>query len=193
VAKTLSDIRFVVERETGELTDDVVINWCNDLNMDIGSVMNVPSEIPYEITITTTDLDYALPADLKEINRLWMQSDYDSGVDRELRVKYRIYNGRIQFPVPFGSSDTLNVDYYKFLKFFELISDSIDFADRYMTVYTSYCKMRYFMLPSTQTALGEATARRNYERAAGSYQLARNQVIQNYSFNNPDLVVRERW
>jgi len=193
MAKTLADIRFTVERDTGQLENADIVIWCNDCNTDIGTAINVPSATPYQIAITTTDLEYELPPDLKEINRLWLQSDYDAGIDREIRYKYRIYNGHIQFPLPFPIIDTLNIDYYKFLTFFETIDDEIDFADRYVTVYTAYCTMRYYLLPSTQQTLGEAVARRNAERAAGSYQMAKNQVIQGYSFNNPDLAIRERW
>lgn len=193
MVKTLEDIRVVVERNTATLDNETIIDWCNDCNMDIGTVINVPSAAPYEISITTTGLEYDLPADLKEINRLWLQSDYDSGISKELSVQYRIYNGKIQFPLPFPRTDTLNVDYYKFLTTFSDISDEIDFADRFMTVYTSYCMMRYYMLPTTQSVLGEAVARRNYERAAGSYQVAKNQVVQNFSYTTPDLSVKERW
>lgn len=192
MAKTITDIRFTVERETGQLENETVLNWCNDANMDFGTVLNVPGTT-YQIALTTTDLDYALPTDLKEINRLWLQSDYDEGIDRELRVRYRIYNGRIYFPVPFPTTDKLNIDYYKFLKTFVLMTDVIDFDDRYMTVYTSYCTMRYYMLSSTQATIGEPTARRNYERSFAAHQNAKNQVIQNYSFTNPDLTVKERW
>lgn len=191
--KTLGDIRFAVERDTGTLDNADVVIWCNDCNMDIGSVINVPSATPYQISLTTTDLDYALPVDLKEINRLWLQSDFDAGINKELRVKYRIYNGRIYFPIAFPSTDTLNVDYYKFLTTFADVDDEIDFADRYMTVYTAYCTMRYYMLPLTQSTLGEPTARRNHERSFAAYQNAKSQVIQNYGFNNPDLTIRERW
>lgn len=193
MAKTLSDIRFVVERDTGTLDNSDVVIWCNDANMDIGTLINVPSAEPYEISLTTTDIDYALPADLKEINRLWLQSDYDSGINKELRVTYRIYNGRIFFPKAFPMNDTLNIDYYKHLTTFDDIENEIDFDDRYMTIYTAYCAMRYYMLPSTQTTLGEITARNNYERAAATYRMAKNQVVQNYGFSNPDLVIRERW
>jgi hypothetical protein len=192
MAKTLEDIRFVVEREVGILENAIIINWCNDANMDFGTVLNVPAPT-HPITLTTTDLEYALPSDLKEINRLWLQSDFESGINRDLRTNYRIYNGKMQFSVPFPSIDTLNVDYYKYLTFFDAMSDVIDFEDRYMTVYTAYCAMRYFMLRSTQEALGESVAQLNYERAAGSYQMAKNQVIQNYSFKNPDLTIKERW
>lgn len=193
MAKSLSDIRFMVERETGALDNSDVIAWCNDANMDFGAALNVPAATPFEITLTTTDLEYDLPDDLKEINRLWLQSDYDSGVNRELSVKYRIYNGKIQFPVPFPTTDTLNVEYYKQLTTFDDIDDTIDIADRFVTIYTAYCVMRYFSLPSTQTTIGEKTARTNYERSFAMYQNAKRQVLQNYSFTNPDLTIKERW
>jgi len=190
--KTLEDIRSIVQRETGLTEHELVIQWANDANMDFGTVLNVPGTTS-PITVNTTDLEYTLPTDLKEINRLWLQSDYDAGMDREIRVPYRIYNGKIKFPTPFSAADTLNIDYYKFLTHFDDITDSIDFPDRYITVYTAYCFMRYYGLQSTRDKLGQAVAQQNYDRAANAYQMAKNQVIQNYSFTNPDLTVLERW
>jgi len=110
-----------------------------------------------------------------------------------LNVNYRIYNGRIHFPVPFPFTDTLNIDYYKTLKHFTTITDEIDLPDRFMTVYTSYCAMRFYSLPETQEKLTELVARRNFERATAMYQMAKAQAIQNYEFQNPSLAVHERW
>lgn len=96
---------FFVERETGPLDNESVINWCNECNIDIGAHINIPAPT-YQIALNTTDLDYPLPAYLKQINRLWLQSEYDNGINCDLDVKYRIYNGRIHFPVPFPMVDT---------------------------------------------------------------------------------------
>jgi len=192
VAKTLEDVRFFVERETGPLENQSVINWCNECNIDIGAHINIPAPT-YQIALNTTDLDYPLPADLKQINRLWLQSEYDNGINRDLNLNYRIYNGRIHFPVPFPFTDTLNIDYYKTLKHFTTITDEIDLPDRFMTVYTFYCAMRFYSLPETQEKLTELVARRNFERATAMYQMAKAQAIQNYEFQNPSLAVHERW
>jgi len=191
--KKISDIRSIVERDINDVLDnDSVLIWCNDANMDFGTVLNVPGTTA-QIALDTTSTSYALPSDLKEINRLWLQSEYDNGLNRGITVPYRIYAGNIEFPIPFPFTDTLNIDYYKFLTTFDDIDDLIDFPDRYMTIYTSYCATRYFSLPSTQDRLGELPARRNYERTLNAYTIAKRQVIQNYSFNNPDLSVKERW
>lgn len=191
MAVTLDDIRSIVTRETGitAIEEESIINWCNDLNVDVGSAINVLGET-YQIALTTTDLDYALPEGLKEINRLWLQSDFDNGVNRELKVRYRVYNGRIEFPIPFLAVDTLNIDYYKFLTYFTSGTDVIDLPDRYITLYTSYCKMRYYELQST---ISQGSSLPNYDRSSQAFQMVKRQVIQNYSFTTPDLSVMERW
>ncbi|WP_214629990.1 hypothetical protein [Paenibacillus agaridevorans] len=194
MATTINDIRFAVVRETGStaIEHESVIQWCNDCNVDIGSVINVPADT-FQIPLTTTDMTYALPEDLKEINRLWLESDLEFEINRDLRVNYRIYNGKIEFRVPFRAEDTLNIDYYKFLIRFTEQDDEIDIPDRYASLYVSYCKMRYFELFSTQTNIGLQIAQRNSEFAAQMYNAMRNQIIQYYSFTNPDLVIKERW
>ncbi|WP_138752762.1 hypothetical protein [Paenibacillus sinopodophylli] len=193
MAVTLGDIRSVVIRETGMtvIEHESIINWCNDANMDIGVALNVPATT-FQIALTTTDLSYALPVDAKEINRLWLESDIDAGINRDLSVNYRIYNGLIEFPIAFPTLDTLNIDYYKILTYFTTETDVIDFPDRYITIYTSYCKMRYYELFSTQEKLGQV-ATLNYDRSAQIYQSTKRQIIQNYSFTNPDLTIKERW
>lgn len=190
--KNLSDIRWIVERDTGTLDNESLVNWCNDCNVEIGSSINVPAPT-FQIEVNTTDLEYALPTDLKEINKLWLQSDYDGGINRELTRPFRIYSGKIQFPTSFPASDILNVDYYKYLTFFTDIDDEIDLEDQFVTVYTSYCVMRYYSLPDVQDRLGELAARRNFERSERLFFQAKNQVISYYGFQNPDVSVRERW
>jgi len=194
MAKTLEDVRSILTSEVGmaAVEHESIISWSNDLHMDVGTTLNVPAPT-YQIALNTTDLDYPLPDDIKEINRFWSQRDYDSGVQKNLNFQYRIYNGRLQLPLAWASTDTLNIDYYKFLRVFDSITDEIEFPDRYLTLYTAYCKMRYYELPSTVIAIGENTARNNFEREAGMYQAMRNQAIQNYSYTTPDLVIRERW
>lgn len=191
---TINDIRFAVVRETGAtaIEHESVIQWCNDCNVDIGSVINIPADT-FQIPLTTTDMTYSLPEDLKEINRLWLESDLDYEINRSLRINYRIYNGTISFATPFRSEDVLNVDYYKFLTHFEDQEDLIDIPDRYMSLYVSYCKMRYFELFSTQDKITLPIAQRNSEFASQMYQVMRNQVIQYYSFTNPDISIVERW
>lgn len=189
---TLEEIRAVVEKETGPLENEWVVNWCNDVNADIETAIFLPAPT-YQISINTTDTEYPLPADIKEINRLWLQSEFDNGINREIRVPYRIYNVTISFPRPFPFDDTLNVDYYKFLDRFDDITDSTELPDRFMSLYTSYCVGRYYGLLKIQQELGELQARRNYERAAANYNATKMQVVQAYGFTNPDLSIRERW
>lgn len=190
---TLDAVRFIIQRQTGQpIEHEQVIIWANDLNMDVGAVINVPGTT-YQIAINTTDLTYHLPDDLKQINRMWLQSEYDSGLDRDIKIPYRIYDGTISFPVPFSFTDTLNIDYYKFLTTYNDISDTLDLPDRYVPLYANYCMMRYYELTSTSQQIGAELAIANQQRFAQMYATVKNQVIQNYSFTNPDLSVVERW
>lgn len=194
MAITLNQIRSIVTREVSPaaIEHESIMAWCNDLNMDIGSVLNVPGTT-YQIALTTTDFVYPLPTDLKEINRMTLQSDIDADINREIVVQYRIYNGQIEFPLPFPQVGTLNIDYYKFLTYFTDQNDVIDFPDRFVSMYTSYCKMRYYELDSTRQQLSVQVAQANSAAAGQTYLAMRNQAIQNYTFTTPDLTIRPYW
>src|SRR5690242_6391471 len=140
---TISDIRFNIEREVEVSFDnETIILWCNNAQSDFGAAINVPATST--ISVTQTELTYALPADLKVITRLWSQTDYDNGIDSPLKANYRIFNGDIIFQTYFREPDTINVDYYIQLKYFTSETDAIDIDDRYITIYTYYCKAMYY-------------------------------------------------
>lgn len=193
MATTLSDIRFTLQRELQDSTIDneTVIIWCNNANSDFGMNLNVPTSST--IALTTTDLSYALPSDLKVINRLSFQSDIDNGVDREFQGSYRIYNGQIIFPTYFTQADTLNIDYYSQLTYFTDITDVIDIDDRYNTIYTAYGKMQYYDLPSTLERLGGQLTTRKHQDAQVAYNTIKNAVTQQYSLQNEPTTIQERW
>lgn len=190
---SISDIKFLLQRELQDSTIDneTVIIWCNNANSDFGLNLNIPTTST--IAVITTDLSYALPADLKIINRLSFQSDIDEGLDREFKGSYRIYNGTIIFPTYFTEADTLNVDYYKQMTYFTAITDAIDINDRYNTIYTAYCKMQYYDLPSTIERLGAQVATRKHQDAQGAYQNMKNAVTQLYALNIEPTTIQARW
>lgn len=190
---TLSDIQFILQRELQDSTIDAetVIIWCNNASSDFAVNLNIPTSST--IAITTTAISYTLPADLKVINRLSLQSNIASGIDAEFKIPYRIYNGLIIFPTKFTQSDTLNMDYYKQMTYFTATTDAIDIEDRYNTIYTAYGKMQYYGLPSTIERLGAQIANRKMQDNQGMYQTMKNAVIQQYLLKNEPYTVEERW
>lgn len=190
---SISDIKFLLQRELQDSTIDneTVVIWCNNANSDFGLNLNIPATAT--IAVITTDLSYALPTDLKIINRLSFQSDIDNGVDREFQGSYRIYNGQIIFPSYFTQADTLNVDYYKQMTHFTSGADNIDINDRYNTIYTAYGKMQYYDLPSTIERLGAQVAARKHQDAQVTYQNMKNAVTQQYALNNEPTTINARW
>ena len=190
---SISDIKFLLQRELQDSTIDneTVIIWCNNANSDFGLNLNIPTTST--IAIITTDLSYALPTDMKIINRLSFQSDIDEGLDREFKGPYRIYNGNIIFPTYFTQTDTLNVDYYKQMTHFTSGADNIDINDRYNTIYTAYGKMQYYDLPSTIERLGAQVATRKHQDAQVTYQNIKNAVTQQYALNNEPTTINARW
>lgn len=193
MAILLSDIRFTIQRELQDSTIDneTVIIWCNNASSDFGIKLNIPTTST--IAVITTDLSYALPTNLKIINRLSFQSDIDNGVDKEFQGPYRIYNGQIIFPSYFTQAETLNVDYYKQMTYFTAITDAIDIDDRYNTIYTSFCKMQYYDLPSTIERLGVQVATRKYQDAQVAYNNMKNTVTQQYALKNEPTTINSRW
>lgn len=188
----LSDLRYAVEREVRDtIENDLMIIWCNNANMEFGTRLNIPTTAT--IALNTTDLKYAEPTGVKQINRLWLQSDYDNGVYREFTWPYRRYNGYLWFTVPYQEADTLNVDYYKDMTYFTDITDPIDIDDRYSPLYTFFAKMNYYRLPEVMQKMGESAARKEAEAATQAYLMMKNSILSYYSMKNPDYVVKERW
>lgn len=191
---TLTDIRYLIEREVKDtIENEDVINWCNQVNADIGTNINIPATAS-SIALNSTDLEYALPSDLKIINRLRLQSVIDEGIDRELLTPYRIYNGYLILPRVFWlAPDTLMLDYYKHLTNFTSISDNIDLPDRLNTVYSFYGFMKYYKQPNVMQKMGEPSARKQAETAERMYLNMKDQVISYYSLGNEPVVVDRRW
>jgi hypothetical protein len=192
---TISDIRFNVERETGEqFEDELILSWCNNAQSDFGAGLNVPAT--ETIAANTTKLTYPLPADLKVITRLWSQTDYDNGIDAPLSDSYRIFNGNIIFPSYFRDAFTLNVDYYKSLKYFTAATDAIDIDDRFISIYTYYCKAMYYM--ERKTIQGSSIRDIRMAMLAAQsiltmYNTIKASVISQYLFRNEPSTVNERW
>lgn len=190
---TLLDIRALVEQEIKMPIENAdVVNWSNQVNMEVGTQINVPSSTPASIVLTT-DLSYDLPEDLKIINRIRLQSDIDNGIDRDIDLGYRIYSGKIILPRTFWlMPDTLIIDYYKDMTYFTDVGDSIDIADRFSTLYASYILWRYFDSPSAMQSMG-AEARRRSDLMQAMYQNMKTQVISYYSLGDQPVVLQGRW
>lgn len=193
MAITLSNIKYILQRELQDsnIDDETVLIWCNNAQSDFAVNLNIPAT--GTISVITTDLSYPLPTDLKIINRLYFQSDYDNGIDKEYSGPYRIYNGQIIFPTYFMQADTLNVDYYKQMTYFTDIDDVIDINDRYSTIYTFYGKMSYYGSPSAVEKFGQQLANRRLQDSTNAYFNIRKQVIQHYLVQNEPVTVDERW
>lgn len=188
----LLDIRFLLEREIKEaIENEDIINWANQVNADVGVNLNLPAT--GQIHLNTTEIEYPEPAGIKVINRLWLQSDFDSGLDREFTWSYRRYNGKFILARPFSQDDTLNVDFYKHLTYFTDIGESIDLDDRYTPLYTFYGLMKYYKLPSVIQRLGEAQARQEAQSAQGMYLNMKQQVTSLYALNSEPTVIKEAW
>jgi len=180
MAKTITDIRFLIEAgiKPDSLEDDVVLNWCNEVNMDVGVNINIPAE-PQIITLNTSTLAYDLNEDVKIINRLRLQSDIDAGDDISININYRIYNGQIIIPNVFWvAPDDLVVDYYKHMTYFDAMTDTIDIPDRFTPLYTFYGIKQF------------KSDKPEYE---ARYQAMKDQVVSYYLLGNEPDVVESRW
>jgi hypothetical protein len=192
---TISTIRNNVERELGETFDnELILLWCNNAQIDFGAGINVPATST--IAVTTTALTYPLPIDLKIITRLWSQTEYNNGIDAPLQANYRIFNGNIIFSSYFREAFTLNIDYYKNLKYFTAVTDVIDIDDRFITIYTYYCKAMYYMERKTISGTSIRDIRIAMlasQSVLNMYNMIKAQVIQQYSFGKEPSTVNERW
>lgn len=189
---TLEQIRFIIERYTGGVIEnDWMVNVCNDAQAEFALNINVPDTD--QISLTTTDIEYTLPAGLKIINRLWLQSDFDNNIDKPFTWAYRIYSGEIIFRQPWNTAETLNIDFYKHLAYFTDVENEIDLDDRFSSLYTSYGQREYYDTPIVKTSLGEAQARKEWEKHNSRYLNIMQQVISYYAIQNEPAVIEERW
>lgn len=191
MATTLSDIRFIIERQTGSVDDDWLINVCNDAQSELLLSVEIPSSAT--ISITTTDLSYTEPVNIKRINRMWLQLERDAGVDRDIPFAYRRYNGNIIFQNLFTRADTLTIEFYKHLTLFESAADVIDVDDRYKTLYTSYGQSQYYDMLSVIEKLGEKLAEKQYNKHYGRYLNIKNQIAAQYTLQTQPSTIKEVW
>lgn len=177
---TLSDIRFAVQEEIeDQISNEKVIQGCNIAQAEFMLRIFIPGSTTQ--AITTTALTYTLsPTTIRQIRRLRLQSDVDDKINRAYNPVYTFYNGVFEVPTPFGAADTLLIDYYAYLKTFTAISDTIDLADRFKPLYTSYIKAMYYSLPSTRASIGENAADMNYQREYNIHLSIKKQVSDFY-------------
>lgn len=187
----LSDIRYKIERYTkATLDNELVVDWANDAQSDI--LMTIDINAQTSISVSPDELTYSLPVtDIKRINRLWLQSEHDQGIDRDISNGYRIYEGNIIFNYFFSISDTLNIDYYKHMTYFTDITDTIDLDDRYSTLYTTYGIAQYYDMPDVIERLGELPAKRQYEKNMGRYMNIRDQIAAYYTMQLQPSTIKE--
>jgi hypothetical protein len=191
VATTLSKIRFMIERNAGPVEDELVVNWCNDAQSELIMLIEIPTSST--IDVNTKDLAYTEPTNIKRINRLWLQSERDSGIDRDISKGYRRYGGNIIFERLFGQADTLNVEYYKHFTYFTLITQSIDLEDRYTPLYTSYGQAQYYDMPSVIERLGDQSAMRQYDKHYARYLNIKDQISAQYTLETQPSTFKEVW
>lgn len=188
----LQRIRFMIEREVGGSIEDAsVIQWANQVNLDIGAYINLPDVS--EIYLTTDDLAYDEPEGLKSINSMWIVNDQDNGCDREYRASYRRFNGQIIFKRNPNNEDVLRIDFYRHMTYFDSINNEIDLEDRYAPLYVSYGASKYYKLPAVVARMGEDQARQESQLAQAMYVSVKQQVINLYGFSNDPMVIEERW
>jgi hypothetical protein len=191
VTTTLSQIRFIIERNAGPVENESVVNWCNEAQSELIMLIEIPTSAT--IAVTTTDLAYTEPVNIKRINRLWLQSERDSGIDRDISKSYRRYGGKIIFERLFGQADTLNIEFYKHFTYFTDITQSIDLEDRYTTLYTSYGQAQYYDIPSVIERLGDQAARRQYDKHYARYLNIKDQIAAQYTLETQPSTIKEAW
>lgn len=189
MATTLSDIRGIIERQTGQIENDWLINVCNDAQSDLLLLIEIPSSAT--ISITTTGLVYAEPANIKRINRMWLQLERDAGLDRDIPFPYRRYNGNIIFQNLFTRADTLTVEFYRHLTLFDSVDDVIDVDDRYKTLYTSYGQAQYYDMLTVIDRIGERLAEKQYNKHYGRYLNIKDQIAAQYTLQTQPSEIKE--
>lgn len=177
----LSDIRFIVERDVQDYLDVTsVVDWSNAAQHEF--MMRIFIADATTISVNTLDVIYTgLPTDIREFRRFRWQSDLDMKINRPYYPVYEYYDDKFEIPSPFMRTDTLLIDYYRFLTFFTDINDDIDLEDRYYPLYANYIKMMYYSLPSTITRLGMDMAMMKQAESKAGYDIAHKQVIDAYT------------
>lgn len=179
---TLAQIRYIAERDVEDTLDNQsVINWSNMAQNDFMLRIFVPDSTT--LAINTTSLSYNVSPDIREIRRIRRQSDIDNGINRPYYPVYTLYDGVFEVPVAFDAADTLLIDYYRYLTYFDDIDDAIDLQDRFNPLYTSYIEMRYYRLPSVIAKLGLAAADARYQDSFGVYGAMKKQVADAYNLD----------
>jgi hypothetical protein len=193
MATTLEKIRLKIEDAVNDaVTNESVIEWCNDAQSEIMMAIDIPDSAT--LSVNTTDLSYPLvPTNIKRINRLWLSSERSAGVDRDINVPYRIYDGSIVFAQRFGKEDTLNIEYYRHLTYFTAITQNIDIDDRYATLYSSYGIAQYYDSPKVIERLGELPAQRQYDKHYGRHMNIRNQISAQYLMEMQPSTIKEAY
>jgi hypothetical protein len=180
MAKTLQDIKSIVERDIQDYLDVTsVVDWSNAAQNEFMLRIFIPGTATLAID-TSTVIYTGLPVDIREFRRFRLQSDLDQSINRPYYPVYEYYNGNFEVPAPFNSNDTLLIDYYSYLKLFEDVSDTIDLEDRYYPLYANYLKKMYYTLPSTVTKLSLEFAMMKSGEAQAAYDIAHKQVMDAY-------------
>jgi hypothetical protein len=195
MATNLSNIRFLVEREFGETIEDAdILNWCNQVNMDVGVNINIPSPTPLSIVMVDNIIEYVLDENLKVINRIRSQSDIDNHIDRELKLNYRIYGGKLILQqVYWNIPDTLIVDYYKNMAVFTDIDNTIDIDDRFTPLYVFYCKIQYHNQRKDSQNVNWRVAINSINTLMSNYSNIKLQVMAYYALRNEPVIISESW
>lgn len=189
---TLSDIRYQVEKSVKDELDPIdVINWCNDAQSELLLMVELPDT--GTIAVNTSDIAYAEPANIKRINRMWLTSERDHGLDRDISKAHRRYAGKIIFETRFGRDDTLNVDFYKHLTHFTTITDPIDLEDRYATLYTSYVQAQYYDLPKVIERMTPQQAQRQYDKHYQRHLIIKEAISAQFVMNTQPSTIKEAW
>lgn len=192
MATTLSDIRFEIERFVKDTVEnEEVIDWCNDAQIELLAIINLPDAV--YIPVNTSDISYTFAADVKRINRMWLESEREAGVDRDLPNSYRIYNEEIIFQNRFDRDDTLHIEFYRHLTYFTDINDLIDIDDRYKTLYTSYGIAQYYDNPQTIGRIGENLSSRQSEKHYARHLTVRDQIAAQYITQIQPSTIKEAW
>lgn len=193
MATTLEDIRFTMERAVQDTIDNQnVINWANDAQTEILMQIDIPASTT--MAVNTNDVSYPLVVtNIRRINRLWLTEERNMGVDRDISIPYRIYSGNIVFAYRFSKADTLNIEYYRYLTHFADITDAIDLDDRFGTLYTSYGLAQYYDLPSTVQRVGEAQARRQYDKNYARHLMIKDQIASQFTLLTQPSTIKEAW
>lgn len=191
---TLADVRFIAERDIEDhLDNDSVIAWANAAQNEFMLRIFIPDSLT--LPVNTTDLSYDLTVEnIREFRRIRRQSDLDNGVNRPYYPVYTFYNGIFEVPVAFQTTDTLLIDFYRFMTYFTDIEDTIDLDERFLPLYTTYIKSQYYQLSSTAERIGVERASIKHQEALNAHNIAKKQVADYYIIaTKPERVKESGW